>query len=132
MGFDLNINLTLSMCEETGDAYLGYGKVDGKLQKIYYDREKHCVPKHLRPYLTQRGRYLSHYTWDIEQEDCMMEASVEKFYEAFPNWDDIKDEEEIAKWEITEDDHNKFFELIKWLYDMEMKYFASYKIYWSY
>lgn len=121
MGFDINIEMVLSMCAETGKPY-SYGK---DLERVY-DFSTILVPQELKQYLVGRGPVFHAYTQHFNYED-RYNVPVYEFLEHYPSWDSVQ--EEYADHEYwTEEDHNKFKELLEWCKAQRV----SFRVDWSY
>ncbi len=116
MGFDIVIQLTLTMCEETGKPYyLSYDKEKNLLEKIYGVPDVE-VPEHLRKYLRGKGHFYHIYTGYFEENDSRT-VPVEEFLEQYPKWEEVKKYEEYHEeirscWSF--EDHKNFKDLLQW------------------
>ena len=121
MGFDIAIEMNLSMDVATGKPYY-YGK---NFEHIY-DISSIVVPEHLRIYLVGRGPIFHAYTSEFNYEN-RYNVSVSEFLEHYPSWDSVhEDYADHDYW--TESDHNKFKELLEWC----QKQPVSFNVSWSY
>ena len=121
MGFDINIEMVLSMCKVTGKPYY----LGANFEHIY-DIGDIVVPEHLKEYLVGRGPVFHAYTSDFNYEN-RYNVSVYEFLEHYPSWEDVhKEYEDHDYW--TEDDHNKFKELLEWC----KKQCVDFRVSWSY
>ena len=128
MGFDLYINLTLPIDQNSGLPYV-YTTDNSKKS---YSPSDFCVPEKHRLWLKQRGHIFHYYIRDIDGSDTMNTLHTEAFLEKYPEWEDIKssmeldgEDEESYGW--TEKDHTEFKEALQWFSSKE--YFS---ISWSY
>ena len=121
MGFDLNIEMCLHMCPDTGKPYY-YGK---NFEKVY-EIPSLEIPNELKPYLEQRGHYLHAYTFGWNEEE-IYSTDLESFLEEFPDWEDVVDHPSYDEY-WTEEDHNKFKKLLIILSACR----ASFRVSWSY
>lgn len=128
MGFDLYINLTLPIDQNSGMPYV-YTTDNSKKP---YSPSNFCVPEKHRLWLKQRGHIFHYYIRDIDGSDTMNTLHTEAFLEKYPEWKDIKssmeldgEDEESYSW--TEKDHDDFKEALQWFSSKE--YFS---ISWSY
>jgi len=128
MGFDLYINLTLPIDQNSGMPYV-YTTDNSKKP---YSPSNFCVPEKHRLWLKQRGHIFHYYIRDIDGSDTMNTLHTEAFLEKYPEWEDIKkymeldgEDEESYSW--TEKDHDDFKEALQWFSSKE--YFS---ISWSY
>jgi len=128
MGFDLYINLTLPIDQNSGLPYV-YTTDNSKKS---YSPSDFCVPEKHRLWLKQRGHIFHYYIRDIDGSDTMNTLHTEAFLEKYPEWEDIKssmeldgEDEESYSW--TEKDHDDFKEALQWFSSKE--YFS---ISWSY
>jgi hypothetical protein len=128
MGFDLYINLTLPIDQNSGLPYV-YTTDNSKKP---YSPSDFCVPEKHRLWLKQRGHIFHYYIRDIDGSDTMNTLHTEAFLEKYPEWEDIKssmeldgEDEESYGW--TEKDHTEFKEALQWFSSKE--YFS---ISWSY
>jgi hypothetical protein len=129
MGFDLNIQLSLTMCPETGKPF--YYKLDkntGEIEKIYSIPDIE-VPEKYRPYLDLRGSHLHAYT-HMYNEENQYDVEVDVFNEDFPSWEDVEStcEDSCADHGWYKEDHKMFHKLIKWCCKQE----APFRVTWSY
>lgn len=121
MGFDIAIEMIMGMCKETGKPYY-----HGKNFEHMYDISHIVVPEHLREYLEGRGPIFHAYTSDFNYEN-RYEVPVYEFLEHYPSWKEVH--EEYADHDYwTENDHNKFKELLEWC----EKQAVSFRVNWSY
>jgi hypothetical protein len=128
MGFDINVELRMLMCSETGKPY--YFKYDEEKQSIekVYELPTVVVPEELRPYLMKKGRIFHAYTEVFNDRDTF-DVDVETFLESFPSWDEVKEHSSYKKsddWTLK--DHKAFKKLLKWCAKQEPYYHVS----WSY
>lgn len=121
MGFDLNIEMVLMMCPETGKPYY-YGE---NLQKIY-ELPVLDIPNELKQYLEQRGHYLHAYTYGWNEEE-IYSTDLESFLEEFPSWENVLDHTNYDE-DWTEEDHTKFERLLTYLFSSRV----SFRVTWSY
>lgn len=96
MGFSYYIEFLAAVNEDTG-------KPDhAKLEDV-------CVPEHLRPYLTGDGWVFANY---IRPSSCSGAKLITHI--------DVPDWERDCSW-WTEEQHNRFKELVDWLVDLAVK-----------
>lgn len=121
MGFDISIDMVLCMCNKTGKPYY-YGN---NLVKIY-DFSSIVVPDHLKEYLVGRGPVFHAYTSEFNYEN-RYNVPVYEFLEQYPSWSSVQEEyKDHDYW--TEEDHNKFKELLEWC----KKQSVDFRVSWSY
>ena len=121
MGFDYHIHLCLHLCPETGEAFVGYYR-----SQVPYEAEKHRIPVTFRKYLHGRGRFFLDYM-PMGANGEIFSEFVDVWYNQFPCWGEIEEEEAVAN-EWTEEDHNNFKDLLKWFIDNGLDAVVS----WSY
>lgn len=130
MGFDLYIQLSLTMCPETGKPYYyGTTKETGKFEKIYElpDIE---IPKQYRKYLYGRGHFFHVYT-DYFNENDVFDVSTNVFLEHYPTWETFTQssyytDDDPDAW--TKEDHIGFKKLLTYLSKQDLPFAVS----WSY
>lgn len=121
MGFDINIDMIMHMCEHTGKPYY-YGK---DLNRVY-EIPTLEVPQELKEYFVGRGPVFHAYTSHFNMED-RYSASVYEFLEHYPSWKEVQEDyEDHDYW--TEDDHKKFKQLLEWCQTQR----PSFRVSWSY
>ena len=121
MGFDINIEMVLHVCNKTGKPYY-YGK---NFERIY-EIPPITVPEHLREYLEGRGPVFHAYTGHFNAQD-IYNVTTYGFLQQYPTWDSVQEEyEDHEYW--TEEDHNKFKELLEWC----NKQSVVFRVSWSY
>jgi hypothetical protein len=124
MGFDINIEMVLRMCNKTGRPYY--------LNKTYepvYTMPSLTIPKELIPYFTERGPVFHAYTEYFNLQERYT-VCVEEFLEHYPSWDTVQEHlsyEECEDW-WTEDYHDNFRKLLEWCVDQDFTFQVS----WSY
>lgn len=117
MGFDIFVELSLMMCDETGKPfYYRYDEGTKKLNRIY-DLPLLEVPQELRKYLVGRGHLFQAYTKYFDDNNMGFNISVEAFLENYPSWDEVIEHDEFRDdipgvW--NEDDHVGFRTLLEW------------------
>lgn len=121
MGFDINIEMVLFMCPETGKPY-HYGK---GLEHVY-EIPTLNPPKELIRYFRERGHVFHAYTEFFNQEE-KYNVYVEQFLEEYPCWDDVKEHSCYDDY-WTEKDHNNFKKLLEWCLEQPV----TFRITWSY
>ena len=121
MGFDINIEMILSMCEETGKPFY-YGK---GFERIY-ELPILEVPQELQEYLVGRGPIFHAYTDHFNYEN-RYNVSVKEFLEDYPSWLSVQEEYPSHNYWL-EEDHNKFKELLEWCEKQKV----SFRVSWSY
>ena len=124
MGFDIKVEMVMSMCTETGKPCY-YGKDENGFYQRFYTLPNITVPEDLREYLTGRGRHFHTYTRNAELQ-WGLSASVNFLLEKYPSWEEVKRENEGTWW--TEKDHEGFKKLLQWC-DMQDVFFM---VTWSY
>jgi len=124
MGFDINILMTLTMCEKTGKPYY-YGKKGERT----YELPNIVVPEGLCSYLVGRGRIFHAYTEYFNQDD-IYNTSVDRFLEHYPSWEEVKKHSsyEGSEYYWTEKDHDNFRLLLEWCEHQEVPF----RVDWSY
>ena len=124
MGFDINIQMVLQMCNQTGKPYY-YNK---KFERVY-TMPSMTVPKELVPYFTERGPVLYAYT-ELFNKDERYSVDVEEFLEHYPSWDTIQEHSSYEGCEDwwTEDYHKNFKKLLEWCMAQDV----TFRISWSY
>jgi hypothetical protein len=122
MGFDLCVDVTFHMCHVEGKPFY-YSK--GDMRKIY-DISIMVVPEHLRKALQLRGHFLFAYT---DHFNAMERFNVDanEFLEYFPSWENVLASDMYDDY-WTEEDHNRFNELLKWCVNQDVYFQVS----WSY
>jgi hypothetical protein len=124
MGFDINIEMVLYMCNKTGKPYY-YNKNSERI----YEMPSVTVPKELVPYFTERGSVFHAYT-EIFNEEERYNVSIEEFLEHYPSWDAVQEHscyDGCEEWWV-EDYHINFKKLLEWC----MKQDVTFRISWSY
>ena len=128
MGFDLTIDLKMSMCPETGKPfYYKYNEEKKSIEKVY-ELPDLVVPEEKRPYLIKKGHHFHAYT-DYFNEKDIFDVDVDTFLDSFPSWDDVIESsyyKEEDGW--TYKDHKQFKKLLKWCAKQEPYFYVS----WSY
>jgi hypothetical protein len=128
MGFDIQIEVSLSMCPVTGKPYFfKYNEERKQLEKVYGFPD-FTVPEDLRNYLQYRGHFFHAYC-DTLENDGGTRCSVEEFLESYPSWDDVKEVlkcDDVEYWTVK--DHNAFRRLLKWCLQQDCYFTVS----WSY
>lgn len=124
MGFDINVMMTMYMCNQTGKPYY-YGK---GLEKIY-ELPSLTIPKDLVPYITERGSIFHAYTEYFNDQE-RYDVNVEEFLDHYPSWDDVQNHSSYEGCEDwwTKDYHSKFEELLTWC----TQQCVSFRVSWSY
>jgi hypothetical protein len=130
MGFDLHINLNLSLDVNTGLPFV-WGN---NLEKKPYVPSDLEVPLKYRKWVWQRGHHFHYYIRSINESDLLSSTNVEHFLEKYPEWADVKnwmtldgEDEESYTW--TEKDHDDFKEALKWF---ASKIYIYFEVSWSY
>lgn len=121
MGFDLYIHLKLMMCPIKGKPFY-YGK---NLEKIYEILD-FSVPEDIRSYLVGRGHHFFAYLRFLDYSE-QTEVDLEPFLENYPEWREILEDEAYESY-WTQEDHNKFAELLEYLHELPYPFSIS----WSY
>ena len=119
MGFDLNIQAHLSVCQDTGRLFY----YDRAFQKRYELTDLQ-VPQEHRHFLSMSGRHLVLYVEDLASRDYSS-THVSHFLEYFPAWEEIQDEELFQKYGWTEEDHNAFHAALEWLSRQDIMYHVT-------
>lgn len=132
MGFDINIEMILSLCVTTGKPYY----LSRASNEYHYTPPSVTIPEHLRLYLSGRGKYFHAYTYDLELAEMGHSVGAETFLEKYPSWetvlefidnqDDLQGEESDCGW--MEEDHDGFKELLTWCVNQDVFFRVS----WSY
>lgn len=129
MGFDINIEMVLHMCNKTGKPYYyNYSKEIGLTRM--YEIPSIEVPEHLRKYLVGRGTFFHAYTESFNLQD-IYQTSADQFLEDYPSWTEITTHDSFSEHTLDywkEDDHIKFKELLKWCVAQGI----SFQVSWSY
>lgn len=117
MGFDLQIRISLGICQETGKAF--YYSQDYSKK---YDLESSIVPEEYRKFFQLHGRFLHAYT-DHFNEESQSSVDLHVFFEEFPNWTTVKeflDENYKDFW--TEMEHTQFRKTLEWCVESGISY----------
>lgn len=124
MGFDINIEMVLRMCNQTGKPYY-YNKKG----ECVYEMPSITVPKELVPYFTERGHVFYAYTEFFNDKE-RYSVYVEDFLEHYPSWDAVQGHSSYDGCEDwwTEDYHINFKKLLEWCIEQDI----TFRISWSY
>lgn len=131
MGFDIFVELSFSICAETGKPfYYEYDEIKKKLNRNY-ELPSILVPQELRQYIVGRGHLFRAYTQYFEDIEMGFNVSAEAFLEHYPSWDEVMEHEEFRDdipefW--NENDHIGFRTLLEWC----SKQKCSFQVTWSY
>jgi hypothetical protein len=129
MGFDLFLQMSLTMDEATGKPfYYGTNKETGKIERIF-EIPQIDIPEQLRKYLYGRGHHFHVYTEKFNRKD-IFHVGVSAFLDRFPSWTRFAESDyytdEPAGW--THEDHKNFKKLLKLLEEQKVSFTVS----WSY
>jgi hypothetical protein len=124
MGFDIKVEMIMSMSPETGKPYY-LGKTEDGTYQMIYEIPNITVPDELRKYLYSYGRHFRTYTRKAEM-GWGLSVTVDYLLDTYPSWEDVLIENDGTWW--TEEDHEGFKKLLQWC-DMQDVYFM---VTWSY
>ena len=115
MGFDMMIELHLSMCPTNGKPYAWKDS-----DKVYVDLNDYIIPEEYRKWIQLRGSHLYAYIQWCDESTTSCEIAY--FLEFFPEWEEV---DEHDWW--TEEDHRAFKATLEYLIQR-----PGYVISWSY
>jgi hypothetical protein len=129
MGFDFAIQLSVSICDETGKPYY-YGKdpETNRFRKIYALPDV-IVPEEHRRFLKQRGGIYHIYTQYFNEYD-IYQVDIHTFLRQFPKWETVKEHDLYSSHEDywNEDEHAALLGALHWFAIQG----ESYSVSWSY
>lgn len=105
MGFDLTVRLNVGIDPEIGIAFVWDMKTNTRMP---FTPCEYIVPENFRKYLVQRG---SHFHSYIKPYDETL-ISVERFFDDYPDWQQIKDE---IGTDWKKEDHDGFKQALTWM-----------------
>ena len=123
MGFDLSIQVRFFICERTGKLY--YYSRKG-FDRIYGVPDMN-IPEKWWDYVKHRGKIYRAYI-DYFDSNNNMSPDIIEFEENYPSWQDVKESVDYEDgWadEWIEQDHNEFYEFIKWCSKQDIPFFVS-------
>ncbi len=129
MGFDLLIELSFSICHETGKPFYYIENSNGNLKKEY-NLSNIEVPEKYRKYLKLRGKIFHAYTEHFNLQE-IFETDVSIFLDDFPDWKTVceyKEKFEYSDDEWTEAEHQEFYFALVWCVGQPQRYMVT----WSY
>jgi hypothetical protein len=116
--FYMTIELHLSVCPNIGKPICAY---TGK--PISLNIDDYIIPEKFRKWCKYKGPQFQHYILELDNEHHTT-IDAKRFFDNFPEWDDIKDNFN-DNW--TENDHNEFLNFVEYL----SKY-PGYILSWNY
>jgi hypothetical protein len=131
MGFDLIIHMDMEIDVRTGLPFVYYVN-QGFLDKKPYDPQELRIPDKYLKYVEQRGHHFHSYVKMFN--GATMSARPKDFIAVYPNWDDVKNENQYMDDEDEywgEKEHIEFKEFLEWM-DSKSPCISIFEIHWSY
>lgn len=125
MGFDLCIQMVITMCPIKGKPYYSVYNEETKQHEKVYGIPEIQIPEHLVKYLTGRGWHYQPYIENLANEGY---ARVDIALDQFPSVEEVKEHSSFDEDHWSEEDHNNFKELLEFLNDQKVDFQLS----WSY
>ena len=125
MGFDLTINLNVGIDPGTGMAFVWNNKTTARIPFI---PSEYIIPEQFHKYIKQRGSHFHSYITHYDEKMTLVE--VERFFDDYPEWNQVKEDIGDADYDWKEMDHDGFKAALTWLNSGKNK--GVFSISWSY